>query len=71
MEQKIVQIMQAPPNLFAIYKDGGEEPGDFRVPVLCLALTNDGEILMMDADKNGSINSVHDVINFTGIEWKD
>ena len=47
------QIIPAPDNLYVIYKDGEEE---FEVKVLCLGLTNSGDVVMIDSDDNGHID---------------
>lgn len=45
MKEKIIQIIPAPANLYAIYAvDGGEGISE----VVCLALTDSGKVLAMD-----------------------
>lgn len=50
MNDKYVQIMPAPNNLYAIYEDEGEE---IESRIVMFALNEDGDITMLDMDKNG------------------
>ncbi len=55
MDDKIIQIMPAPDNLYAVYDDDGEE---LKTKIVCLALTNDGDVFMMDSDDDGIIREI-------------
>lgn len=48
----IKQIMPAPDNLYVVYKD---EQGEFESKIICLALLNNSEVIMMDSDGLGEI----------------
>lgn len=62
MRGKIIQIIPAPENLYVTYNDGE----DFDVKVVCLALTDQGDILLMDIDDNGFITEAQ---GYTAIKW--
>lgn len=51
-DEYIKQIIPAPDNLYVVYQD---DEGEFESKVVCLALLNNGEILLMDMDDMGSI----------------
>ena len=66
MDDKIVQIIPAPTNLFVAYKDDEACHPDSRIEskVLCLALTSDGDILLMDMCSDGDIHDAKTARNF-------
>lgn len=68
IEEKIIQIIPAPENMYAEYKD--EDNGDiFHMRIVCLGLTNLGEVVLMDiTDGDGVIDIVSD--NLIGIVFK-
>lgn len=68
MENKIIQIIPAPTNLFVSYKDteGRHEEDRIESPVLCLALTKGGEILLMDLGGDGVVDNAITASNFVG-----
>lgn len=52
--ENIIQIMPAPENLYALYhNDEGDEVG---FPIVCMALTKDGDIKFCDVDDSGYID---------------
>ena len=67
MKGKIIQIIPAPSNLFAAYDIDGEEEAE---PILCLALTDQGKILIIDTDSLGEIGEPAEEINFLHFKWK-
>lgn len=66
MVRKIVQIIPAPKDLYVIYRDAEE---DIKSRVVCLGLTNEGEVLLMDVRSDGDIDEAMTACNFTGIHW--
>lgn len=48
----IKQIIPAPDNLYVVYED---DDGEFESKVICLALLNTDEVVMMDSDDIGQI----------------
>ena len=64
---KVLQIIPAPANMYAVYRDddGGE---DMKMPLVCVALVEDdgGErnVVFLECDDFGSINE----IAFHGLE---
>ncbi|MFB3231458.1 pathogenicity island protein [Staphylococcus pseudintermedius] len=67
MNDKYVQIMPAPPNLYAIYDEDGEE---IESKIIIFALREDGEIDMLDMDMTGWIDDVRESSNFKKVEYK-
>lgn len=67
MKGKIIQICSAPSNLYAVYTMDGEKEHE---PILCLALTDKGEILIMDTDGVGQVDVSHEQANFEYFTWK-
>lgn len=52
--ENIIQIMPVPENLYALYhNDEGDEVG---FPIVCMALTKDGDINFCDVDDSGYID---------------
>ncbi|SHH87055.1 hypothetical protein SAMN02746098_01625 [Desulfosporosinus lacus DSM 15449] len=66
MKGKVIQIMPAPSNLYATYNMTKEE----HLNVLCLALTDQGEILVMDMDDDGFIEESRKAECFKQFKWK-
>ena len=52
----IKQIMPAPENLYVRYYDDIE--GYFYMPIIGIALCEDGEVMFLDSDSNGNIDPV-------------
>jgi len=67
MKGKIIQIIPAPSNLVIVSTVDGEVCEE---PPLCLALTNQGEILIMHIDGVGLIDEVHEAIDMDYFKWK-
>ncbi|MES1054370.1 hypothetical protein FOA24_37375 [Bacillus thuringiensis] len=68
MERKIIQIIPAPADLTTVYQDC--ETGELmKSRTLCLALTDEGEVHLMDIDDSGWIEVAETATNFKGIEW--
>lgn len=64
---KIVQLVPAPPGLFATYRlDDGTV---FRCPVVCYGLDNQGEIEALEAADWGGLDVCSSNANFTGVEY--
>ncbi|PID20162.1 pathogenicity island protein [Sporosarcina sp. P3] len=64
MTEKIIQIIPAPENLYVVHED---EEGKFTTKVVCLALTGEGDVFMMDSDDYGTISEI--TPNHEGIRW--
>ncbi|MDK9872940.1 hypothetical protein ACP3TN_09875 [Staphylococcus sp. IPLA37011] len=54
-EMDFVQIMPAPINLFTSHKD---KDGVFYMPLVCMALTNYGDVVFCDTDSSGGIEEI-------------
>ncbi|MGH0943460.1 hypothetical protein ACQVTS_19635 [Bacillus mycoides] len=68
MEGKIIQIIPAPTDLNTVYQDC--ETGELIISrTLCLALTDKGEVHLMDIDDSGWVDVAEVATNFEGIEW--
>ncbi|PEQ29034.1 hypothetical protein CN467_29045 [Bacillus cereus] len=68
MEGKIIQIIPAPTDLNAVYQDC--KTGELiTARTLCLALTDEGEVHLMDIDNSGLVDVAEAATNFKGIEW--
>ncbi|WP_353457592.1 pathogenicity island protein [Staphylococcus coagulans] len=67
MNDKYVQIMPAPSNLYAIYDNDGEE---LESKIIMFALMENGDIEMLDVDSDGWIDDVRESSNFKRIEYK-
>jgi len=66
MEEKIIQIIPAPDNIYALYKDDDDPENPMEIKVVCFALTDQGDVLPMDMDNNGVVGEVQEVTNFIG-----
>lgn len=55
IEKDVIQIIPAPENIFAAYKD---KDGEFYCPIVCMALLSDGEIHFCDTTSSGEIQNV-------------
>jgi len=71
MKEKIIQIMPAPMGLFAEYRNEENPSNPFFNRVICLALTDRGEIHVMDIDDMGTVEKAESISNFEGIVWKE
>lgn len=65
MDEKIIQIMPAPKNLFVVHED---EEREFTTRVVCLALTDHGRVFMMDTDDFGEIEEISKT--HKGLQWE-
>lgn len=65
-KDKIIQIIPAPPGMYAAYKDldGGE---DIHAPVICLGLWNDGGVSFLNVDSDGFIHVAEESRNYIGV----
>jgi hypothetical protein len=68
-DEKIIQIMPAPNDLFAEFANDDDPDNPFISRVICLALTDAGEIYLMDIDENGWIDKAESMNNFQGVKW--
>jgi hypothetical protein len=68
-EEKIIQIIPSPTNLFIEYQECADQV--FKEPAICLALTDQGEILIMVIDDTGFIDRADSIENFKGIVWEN
>ncbi|HZK52783.1 MAG TPA: hypothetical protein VFC84_01075 [Desulfosporosinus sp.] len=67
---KIIQILPAPDNLYAVY-DMGLGFENEKVKVLCLALTDRGDILPMTMDDDiGHVEEAREPECFKYFRWK-
>jgi hypothetical protein len=71
IDEKIIQIIPAPPKLYVEYVNEENPKRPITSPVLCLALTDQGEVYLMDVDSSGWIDRADSVGNFKGIVWKN
>ncbi|MFZ3132688.1 MAG: hypothetical protein WA125_16705 [Desulfosporosinus sp.] len=70
MKGKIIQIIPAPSNLFAVYNMGLNFEEE-EAKIICLALTNEGEILEMVMDDDiGYIEEARAAECFKCFKWK-
>ena len=67
MKGKIIHIIPAPNDLVIVSIVDGEMREE---QALCLALTNQGEILVMYIDGAGLIDEVSEAIAFDYLKWK-
>jgi|HigsolmetaGSP11D_1036233.scaffolds.fasta_scaffold00512_10 hypothetical protein len=63
---KVIQIIPAPSNLLAVYEFDGKTEYN---KALCLALTEDGEILIMDTDSEGTVSEAKLETGFKRFIW--
>jgi hypothetical protein len=70
-EEKIIQIMPAPQNLFVKYTNDENPNEHITSKVLCLALTDAGEVYLMDMDESGWIDRADTAANFKGAFWEN
>lgn len=54
-DMDFVQIIPAPMNLFTTHNDKG---GEFYMPIVCMALSNDGTVVFCDTDSTGGIEEI-------------
>jgi hypothetical protein len=67
--EKIIQIMPAPQNLYLEYRNNDYPDDPIVNQPVCLALTDQGEILLMDIDDTGFVDRADSASNFKGIFW--
>jgi len=68
-EEKIIQIMQQSKQMNLIYED--EDKTQYKIPVICLALLNNGEIIpitYINGDKCFSWDNPFEDSNFIDME---
>lgn len=71
MNSKIIQIIPAPANLFAEYRNEENPSGNAHEwPVLCLGLTGDGDTVAMTIDATGIVGDATHASNFSRIYFK-
>jgi hypothetical protein len=70
-EEKVIQIMPAPQNLYVEYENEENPEKPFRNQALCLALTDQGEIFVMDISDCGMVDKAESVSNYLGVAWDD
>jgi len=57
VNEKIIQIIHAPKNMYAEYKD--DDGNKLHVKIVCIGLTNSGDVVLMDmTDGDGIIDAV-------------
>ena len=64
---KIIQIIPAPSNLVIVSTVEGET---WEEQALCLALTSQGEIIVMHIDGAGLIDEVNEAVTLDYFKWK-
>jgi hypothetical protein len=70
-DEKIIQIIPAPQNLYLEYENEDNPKRPITTKAVCLALTDQGEIYLMDIDREGWIDKADSVANFKGIQWNE
>lgn len=69
-EEKIIQIIPAPTNLFVEYENDRDMKQPIKNQVVCLALTDQGDIWVMDIDDSGYVDKADTASNFRGIVFQ-
>lgn len=71
MNSKIIQIIPAPPNMFARWKPTENVEKEEYSPIICLALMEDEDggtwVTPMSIGEDGEIDNVADFMNFGGL----
>jgi hypothetical protein len=67
MKGKIIQIVTAPNDVYTVHDLDGVE---CLLKVVCLALTDRGEIIPMDINGRGVVSIAGSTENFKGLKWK-
>lgn len=71
MPSKIIQIIPAPPNMWARWEPTEEGEQEEHSPIVCLALMEDEDgfrwVAPMDICEGGEICDVSDIYNFCGV----
>lgn len=67
MEEKIIQIVPAPKNIYAVYTNEDNPDRDITSNIICLALTDQGNVWLMDADESGRVAKVDSMANYKKI----
>jgi len=70
MDEKIIQIIPAPAKLFAVYSNEENPKREITSRIVCLALTDKGEVYAMDTDSTGFIDRSDNAGNFKGFVWR-
>ncbi|TYR78441.1 hypothetical protein FZC66_19350 [Priestia megaterium] len=69
MTEKIIQIIPAPKNLSAVYLDEDNPDKPILSKAICLGLTDQGEVVLMDMDETGFIDMADNAMNYKGAKW--
>ncbi|KSU86567.1 hypothetical protein AS180_17930 [Priestia veravalensis] len=69
MAEKIIQIIPAPKNLYAVYQDDEHPKEPILSKIICLGLTDQGEVVLMDMDETGFIDMADNAMNYKGAKW--
>jgi hypothetical protein len=69
-KEKIIQLIPAPQKLYLEYENEDNPKRPITNKALCLALTDQGEVYVMDIDSSGWIDKAESAANFKGILWK-
>lgn len=67
-KEKIIQIIPAPSNLYAIYHDGDDPKHPMECKVVCFGLTDHGNVVPMDMDDEGYIEDITKVSNLIQVK---
>lgn len=71
MPDKIIQIIPAPPNMWAVWKPTENIEKEEYSPIVCLALMEDEDggtwVTPMSICEDGGIDDVMDFMNFGGV----
>lgn len=68
-DEKIIQIIPAPAGLYSIYTNEADPEDPIILKVVCLALTDCGNVEFMDMDDFGEISMAGG--NFEGTQWRE
>jgi hypothetical protein len=69
-DDKIIQIIPAPSNLYCVFNDNETAGKEFESKVICLGLTNEGDIIILDLSTDGLIDDATTCYNFKEIRYK-
>lgn len=67
MKGKIIQIIPAPDNLYALYRDDDDPDNPMKMKVVCFALNDQGDVFPIDMDEDGITGDVQNIDNFIGL----
>lgn len=65
---KVIQIMPAPAGMFAVYSDGCDPAGEYRVPVIAIGLFEKGAVLPLEIGEDGLVCVAGDAVEFLRME---